>query len=144
MTNQSKWLISAYAVLYAGGVLVPLDYKLSPKEQMALLAHSRANVLITEYPIWRALMQTEGFEKRRLHIELVTEAPPGANLGGATRWEEFHADKEPEFVPRKRSDWACIVYSSGTGGRPKGCVMTHENYLEQCAMFPCALSRGAG
>src|SRR4029077_18896917 len=30
MTNQSKWLISAYAVLYSGGVLVPLDYKLTP------------------------------------------------------------------------------------------------------------------
>src|SRR5512142_861032 len=29
MTNQSKWLISAYAIFYAGGVLVPLDYKLS-------------------------------------------------------------------------------------------------------------------
>ena len=29
-------------------------------------------------------------------------------------------------------DTACIVYSSGTGGRPKGCVLTHENYLEQC------------
>ncbi|POA63608.1 AMP-binding protein, partial [Pseudomonas sp. DP16D-R1] len=29
-------------------------------------------------------------------------------------------------------DVACIVYSSGTGGVPKGCLMTHENYLEQC------------
>jgi long-chain acyl-CoA synthetase len=35
-------------------------------------------------------------------------------------------------VSRKREDVACIVYSSGTGGRPKGCVLTHENYLEQC------------
>src|SRR5438552_14515595 len=32
MTNQSKWLISAYAIFYAGGVLVPLDYKLTPAE----------------------------------------------------------------------------------------------------------------
>jgi len=31
---------------------------------------------------------------------------------------------------RQREDVACIVYSSGTGGRPKGCVLTHENYLE--------------
>src|ERR1700686_705452 len=28
MTNQSKWLISAYAIFFTGGVLVPLDYKL--------------------------------------------------------------------------------------------------------------------
>src|SRR3954470_7850418 len=34
MTNQSKWLISAYAVFYAGGVLVPLDYKLSAGEHL--------------------------------------------------------------------------------------------------------------
>src|SRR4029077_4846703 len=33
MTNQSKWLISAYAVFFCGGVLVPLDYKLTPDEQ---------------------------------------------------------------------------------------------------------------
>src|SRR5215467_12272124 len=32
MTNQSKWLISAYAIFYSGGVLVPLDYKLTPAE----------------------------------------------------------------------------------------------------------------
>ena len=48
MTNQSKWLISAYAIFYAGGVLVPLDYKLSPREQIELLRHARASVLITE------------------------------------------------------------------------------------------------
>src|SRR5262249_52250581 len=29
MSNQSKWLLSAYAIFYCGGVLVPLDYKLS-------------------------------------------------------------------------------------------------------------------
>jgi len=33
MTNQSKWLISAYAIFFAGGTLVPLDYKLTPDEQ---------------------------------------------------------------------------------------------------------------
>src|SRR5579864_7119577 len=29
MTNQSRWLISAYAVFFSGGIVVPLDYKLS-------------------------------------------------------------------------------------------------------------------
>jgi long-chain acyl-CoA synthetase len=63
---------------------------------------------------------------------LVTEAPANADLAGARRWEEFHGSGEPAFAPRTRKDVACIVYSSGTGGRPKGCMMTHENYLEQC------------
>ncbi|NIW25576.1 MAG: AMP-binding protein, partial [Gammaproteobacteria bacterium] len=39
MTNQSKWLLSAYAIMARGGVLVPLDYKLSGDEHLQLLAH---------------------------------------------------------------------------------------------------------
>src|SRR6267154_1764746 len=107
MTNQSKWLISAYAIFYGGGVLVPLDYKLTPEEQWQLLQHSGASVLVTEYP-------------------------PNADLSGAFRWEEFRGTGKPAFISRQRSDVATIVYSSGTGGHPKGCMMTHENYLEQC------------
>jgi len=142
MTNQSKWLISAYAIFYAGGVLVPLDYKLTPAEHWQLLQHSGAKVLITEYPIWRQLATSTGRGgATNLQTVLVTEAPPNAELSGARRWEEFCSESAaPKFAPRERKDLACIVYSSGTGGRPKGCMMTHENYLEQCialtALYP--------
>ncbi len=153
MTNQSKWLISAYTIFYCGGVLVPLDYKLTPEDQWQLLKHSSARVLITEYPIWRQLAASPSSARvliteypiwRQLAASpsrgsainlktlLVTEAPPNADLSGARRWEEFRATVEPAFIPRQLSDVATIVYSSGTGGRPKGCMMTHENYLEQC------------
>src|SRR6266478_4359723 len=134
MTNQSKWLISAYAIFFAGSTLVPLDYKLTPDEQWQLLMHSGASVLITEYSIWRQLSASTGRAvATNVRTVLVTEAPANAELSGALRWEEFRGAGEPIFVPRERKDTACIVYSSGTGGRPKGCMMTHENYLEQCA-----------
>src|SRR5579864_2142217 len=132
MTNQSKWLISAYAIFYAGGVLVPLDYKLSPAEHLQLLAHSKAKLLIVEYYLWRAIMQSPDFHKIGTKFVLVTEAPLGADLAGAFRWEDFKRKGAPDFVMRQKDDVACIVYSSGTGGRPKGCLLTHENYLEQC------------
>ena len=132
MTNQSKWLISAYAIFFCGGVLVPIDYKLTAAEQIKLLQHSSAEFLIVEYHLWRAITQAEGFSELRTRIVLVTEAPQNAELSGAKRWEDFRDSREPVFVPRERKDPACIVYSSGTGGRPKGCVLTHENYLEQC------------
>ena len=140
MTNQSKWLISAYAIFFCGGVLVPLDYKLSAGEQLQLLAHSKAEFLVVEYHLWRAIAQAGGFKNLGARVVLVTEAPVGAELYGAKRWEEFREAGAPTFVPRARQDAACLVYSSGTGGRPKGCVLTHENYLEQCmaltALYP--------
>jgi long-chain acyl-CoA synthetase len=132
MTNQSKWLISAYAIFYAGGVLVPLDYKLTPAEQFKLLVHSKSEFLIVEHHLWRALQQSERFRELGTRVVLVTEAPAGTDLADAKRWEELRDAREPVFVSRGRGDAACIVYSSGTGGRPKGCVLTHENYLEQC------------
>jgi len=132
MTNQSKWLISAYTIFFCGGVLVPLDYKLTAAEHLQLLAHSKARFLIVESYLWRAITQAPEFAKLASEIVLVTEAPAGADLRGAYRWEEFRRKGDPEFVARQREDTACIVYSSGTGGRPKGCVLTHDAYLEQC------------
>jgi len=144
MTNQSKWLISAYAIFFRGGVLVPLDYKLTPDEQWQLLAHSGASVLVTEYPIWRQLVASAGrAAATNLKSIYVTEVPANAELSGAQRWESaLEATTEPTFVPRTRKEVATIVYSSGTGGRPKGCMMLHENYLEQCvaltSLYPFA------
>jgi len=132
MTNQSKWLISAYSIFFSGGVLVPLDYKLTAAEHLQLLAHSKARFLVVEFYLWRAITQSPEFAKLAAEIVLVTEAPAGADLRGAYRWEEFRRKGEPRLVARQREDTACIVYSSGTGGRPKGCVLTHDSYLEQC------------
>jgi long-chain acyl-CoA synthetase len=133
MTNQPKWLVSAYSVFFAGGVLVPLDCKLSAAEHLHLLAHSKAQILFVEYPLWRTLTQAPAFREHKLQTILVTEAPPDADLAGGLRWENFRGARAAEFCPRTRKDSACIVYSSGTGGHPRGCVLTHENYLEQCS-----------
>lgn len=133
MTNQPKWLISAYSIFFSGGVLVPLDYKLTANEHLRLLAHSKAQLLFVEYPLWRAIAESPEFREHKLRTILVSEAPPDAYLAGALRWEEYRCARAAEFRPRTRKDVACIVYSSGTGGHPRGCVLTHDNYLEQCA-----------
>jgi len=124
MTNQSKWLISAIAVLWSGVTLVPIDYKLSPAEQIALISHSQVDYIIVEYFIYSKL-------KSDLKIPaFVTEAPPSAPLQNAFRWEDSTTTSF-QYFDQNRNDVACVVYSSGTGGRPKGCMLTHDNYLSQ-------------
>jgi len=140
MSNQSKWLLSAYAVFRRGGVLVPLDFKLSGTEHRQLIAHSGAQVVVTEYPVWRQM----ALPAEAARLVLVSEAPPNADLRGARRWEDFSSELPSAPVARQRSDLACIVYSSGTGGRPKGCMLTHDNYLEQCAALVSLFPFGPG
>lgn len=115
MGNQPRWLIGAYAAMYRGAVLVPLDYKLTPEEQAALLAHARPEALLIEEGLHRR------FGPGQVNVPLVLVAE---------RLGELPAG-EATYVPRTREDLACIVYSSGTGGRPKGCMLTHDAYLEQ-------------
>ena len=133
MSNQGKWCITALGALWAGARLMPVDYKLSPEEQWALMAHGKPEVLVTEYGIWCRLHERRPKECSGVQI-LVTEAPEGADLHGAKRWEDASGER---ITPKKieRADIAAVVYSSGTGGTPKGCMMTHGNYLAQAEVL---------
>ena len=133
MSNQARWVMSSVGVLWSGAVLVPLDYKLSAKEQLALLAHAKPKVLITEYGIFRSLIRETATALGAMLV-LVTEARADDALGQAARWEA-PARSTFRYVGRRRSDTASIVYSSGTGGAPKGCMLSHENYLEQAQVL---------
>lgn len=137
MSNQSKWAFSATSIFWAGGVLVPLDYKLSPDEQIAVLSHAKPKILITEWPIWVRLNPDAPILQNTKVF--VTEVPEDGHLKNAQRWESKPTG-EFKYQARSREDVACIVYSSGTGGRAKGCMLTHANYLAQAQvlgeMFP--------
>lgn len=127
MSNQSSWLVTACAVFARGAVLVPLDYKLDPATQGALLTHSGAKLLVTEYGFARRLGDALSLPT------LLTDAPE-THAATQTAWETAlgHAPLR-KLLSRKRDDTACIVYSSGTSGRPKGCMLSHGAYLAQYA-----------
>lgn len=126
MSNQARWLMTACAVFFRGAVLVPLDYKLSAPEQAALLAHSKPTLLVTE---WGFLKR---FKPRPSIPTWVVDVPKNADLGTAERWDDLPLDPPPVTVQsREREDVATIVYSSGTGGTPKGCMLPHRAYLSQ-------------
>ncbi|MCB9594591.1 MAG: AMP-binding protein [Sandaracinaceae bacterium] len=119
LSNQSRWLICAAAAFHRGAVLVPLDYKLGADEQAALLAHAKPKVLVSEVGMLRRL------EKKSLAVPTVLDVDAG---WGALPEGDVEA---PPRVARTRDDVATIVYSSGTGGVAKGCMLSHDAYLEQ-------------
>ena len=119
MSNQSRWVMSGHGALYAGAVIVPIDYKLTAKEQIALLAHAKPKLLITEYGIWRSLLrETEGAAAKQdsgkaavlvSRIMLTTEAKPGANpLEQATRWETPTPTGRFRHVHQRKQRRCCV------------------------------------
>jgi len=136
MQNQSKWLLSATGAFWAGGVLVPLDYKLTSGEQLDLLAHCKPRVLVTEASTWALLREQSRPEVFERTLVIVTEPQDGQDLGTAVPWQtKPPADFTYRGAERGRDDVACIVYSSGTSGTPKGCMLTHGNYLQQAEVL---------
>ncbi len=126
LSNQPAYIFAAYGAFYRGAVVVPIDYKLTAQEQEALYAHAKPKVLVTETPSFRK------YGKLDIPLVFVTEAKEGQAPEGTRRFEDIALDgATPTFVPRTREDQATLVYSSGTSGRPKGCMLSHDNYLEQ-------------
>jgi len=133
MTNQARWNISAIGVLYAGGVLVPIDYKLSALEQIELIEHSDAKIVILEFYLFKRIKDAQLLERLNGLKMIVSEAPLKFELQPPShqRWDQ-NTDHLPfEMIHRRPEDTATVVYSSGTFGTPKGCMMTHQNYLSQ-------------
>lgn len=134
MSNQSRWLTSATGVFWCGATLVPVDYKSTAPEQAAVLAHARVAAIVTEWPIWRELEALLPGPAGR-PVLLVAHAPEG-RIDDALRWDRpvdpaARATSAEADRSASRDDVACIVYSSGTGGDVKGCMLTHGNYLAQ-------------
>lgn len=119
-SNQHGWLVAAAAILRLGAVIVPLDARLTADEQQALLDHARVDALVTEP-----------------HLLVKLPRPPALTVvfgeaRGAIPWAALaEADADAPVAPRTRDDLACIVYSSGTGGAAKGCLIPHGAYLAQ-------------
>ncbi|MFJ3775781.1 FadD3 family acyl-CoA ligase [Streptomyces sp. NPDC090075] len=109
--NSAEWIVAAFGLLTAGGVLVPVNTRFKAAEAHDIVVRSRA----------KAVLVQQGF------LGLEFTGPPGVPV----------IDLKSGFLdsgsPLERhvdgDDVADIVFTSGTTGRPKGVLMTHAQTL---------------
>ena len=128
--TRYEWTLLDYAIWFAGAVTVPV-YETSSAEQIRwILQDSGARAVVAEGPHHLARVreaQRAGGVDDLNHVWSIADNAVGvlARLGADIPDSLLEA-RRTTATPR---DIATIIYTSGTTGEPKGCVLTHGNFM---------------
>ena len=114
MPNHPEYLVVRYAAWYAGLSVVPINAKLHVREINYMLQHSGSKVCFVS-----SRLQNEIFKNSDL-VEVI-------DVDSASYHDMTNCDTQIEMVEVERDALAWLFYTSGTTGKPKGVMITHEN-----------------
>jgi long-chain acyl-CoA synthetase len=125
--NCHRYLEFYYAVPLMGGVLVPLNFRVPPKELIYIIEHSGATAVVVDDAFAPLFEQVrEALRDVRYLVSMSEQARPGYQ----TYEELLEAETGQDyFAPAGEDDLAALFYTSGTTGEPKGVMLTHRNIL---------------
>ncbi|HEV7957131.1 MAG TPA: AMP-dependent synthetase/ligase [Marisediminicola sp.] len=127
--TRYEWTLVDFATWFAGALLVPVYETSSPSQLQWNMIDSGATAMITETPDHFAR-----FDEVRADLPLIANTWQ-IDLGDLDKLAAKGVDVPDEEIERRRNladgaDMATLIYTSGTTGRPKGCVLTHSNFVE--------------
>lgn len=125
--NSDYYFESFFAVPYAGGVIVPVNFRFAPPEIIHVLSECEVSVLLVDKtfsPMLQALIGKVPSLKKVVYLG-DDALPQGCDLSFASL-----AGAHPcEDALRGGNDVAGIFYTGGTTGRAKGVMLTHANLV---------------
>ena len=149
--NRPEWVIADLAIMTAGGITVPAYVTNTVEDHRHILGNSGARAAIVSSPALASRVVAAAEQVPSVHTMIAIDPGAEASSRLAVRgWDEVLAlgAAQPDDVAERVAalapdDTACIIYTSGTGGVPKGVLLSHRNILANCrgALSPARTAR---
>jgi len=119
--NSPEWAVAYLGVLFAGAVVVPIDYQLKNEEIDLLMKTADVRILFVDEEKYGRYAENPKPLKQVVSLRaglgtyIYDLDGPAADIQGA-----------------QEDDLAAILFTSGTTGNPKGVMLTHKNFVSDC------------
>ena len=135
--NRPEWMISDLSIMLSGGITVPAYTTYTERDYEYIIDDCTPTIIIIsdkiQYGKIKNIIPKKSFIKKIIFFENIENIDEELNLNMCDIFKRDSCNNQ-NFSDLKiqRKDMACIIYTSGTQGNPKGVMLSHGGILNNC------------
>jgi len=134
--NRPEWLISDLSIMLSGGVTVPAYTTYTERDYEYIINDCTPSILIIsdkiQYSKIKEIIPKKKFIKKIIFFEYIDDFNEELHLNIDEIFNKKSDNDHFLDLEIQRKDLACIIYTSGTQGNPKGVMLSHGGILNNC------------